>query len=91
MASASLVIRPAKYNAANREARQRPISSGAELVAYSPEILQEAQQAANELYAEYSGQDAAFKEVYDNWNAFREGIYRWNGINERSFNDLQTG
>ncbi len=80
-----------KYNAANREALQRLISSGTELTAYSVEILQATKKAADDLYAEYSGQDAAFKEIYDQWNAFREGIYRWNGINERSFNDLQIG
>ncbi|MEO0490017.1 MAG: ABC transporter substrate-binding protein [Cyanobacteria bacterium J06659_2] len=77
-----------KYDAVNREALQRLISSGTELTVYSEEILQGARQAANDLYAEYASQDPAFQEIYDNWNAFRQGIYRWNNVNERSFADL---
>ncbi|MEM6434402.1 MAG: ABC transporter substrate-binding protein [Cyanobacteria bacterium P01_D01_bin.115] len=77
-----------QYDAVNREALQRLISSGTELIVYTEEILQGAQQATNDLYAEYAGQDSTFKRLYDNWNAFREGIYRWNSVNERSFADL---
>ncbi len=77
-----------QYDAANREALQRLISGGTQLIVYTEEILQGARQATNDLYAEYASQDATFKKLYDNWNAFREGIYRWNSVNERSFADL---
>ncbi|MGB3312562.1 MAG: TRAP transporter substrate-binding protein DctP [Nodosilinea sp.] len=78
----------AEYDAVNREALQRLISSGTELISYTPEIIQGARTAANDLYAEYASQDASFRQIYDNWNAFRGGIYRWNNINERSFAEL---
>ena len=78
----------ARYDAANREALQRLISEGTELTVYNREILEEARQAANELYAEYASQEKSFRDIYENWNAFREGIYRWNSFNERSFADL---
>lgn len=82
------VMMLSRYDAVNREALQRLLDSGTELMAYPPEIIQQARQAANELYAEYASQDATFRQVYDNWNAFRQGIYQWNSVNERSFADL---
>ena len=82
------VMMLAKYNSANGAALQRLLSSGIELVAYSDEILEGARQAANDLYAEYASQDSTFRAIYENWNAFRQSIYRWNNFNERSFADL---
>ena len=46
------------------------------LVAHGAAILPKAQQSANELCAEYSGQDTEFKEVYNNRNVCREGMRR---------------
>lgn len=77
-----------QYDAANREALQRLISGGTELTAYSSEIIGSARQEAFELYEEFANQDAGFQKVYDQWNAFRKGIYQWNRINEQSFADL---
>ncbi|MEM6434399.1 MAG: ABC transporter substrate-binding protein [Cyanobacteria bacterium P01_D01_bin.115] len=82
------VLMPSKYDAENGAALQRLLSSGVELVVFSDEILQGVKQAANDLYAEYASQDAVFRQIYDHWNAFRQGIYRWNSVNERSFADL---
>lgn len=77
-----------QYEAANREALQRLISSGTELIAYSSEIISGARKVAFELYEEFSRQDASFQKVYLQWNAFRKGIYQWNRINEQSFAEL---
>lgn len=77
-----------QYDSVNREALQRLISSGTELTVYSEEILQGAQQAANELYAEFASEDTTFQKIYESWDTFRQGIYRWNSVNERSFADL---
>ena len=77
-----------RYDAANRESLQRLIDGGTELTAYTREILGEVQQAANDLYAEYASQEPSFRDIYNNWNAFREGIYRWNNVNEGSYAEL---
>ena len=77
-----------QYEAANREALQRLISGGTELIAYSSEIISGAQKITFQLYEEFANQDASFRKVYDQWNAFRKGIYQWNRINEQSFADL---
>ena len=84
------VMMLARYDVANEEALERMISSGTELVPYSAEILQAARNSANELYADYASQDASFREIYDNWNAFRQRIYRWNHINGLSFDNLMA-
>ena len=77
-----------QFNSANQEALQRLISSGVELLPYSEEILQEARKITSDLYTEYASQDSTFRAIYNSWNAFRKGIHRWNGINERSFANL---
>lgn len=75
----------AKYDALNGAALQRLIDGGTQLKQYSPEILQSAQKAAFEIYAENASEEPAFKEVYDQWREFREQVSRWNQINELSF------
>ncbi|MEM9003600.1 MAG: TRAP transporter substrate-binding protein DctP [Cyanobacteria bacterium P01_F01_bin.86] len=78
----------AQYDAANGAALQRLVSSGTELVPFSEEILQELQNIANDLYNEYASQDATFQRIYDNWNTFRQNIYRWSNLSESSFVNL---
>ena len=74
-----------KYDALNREALKTIVDSGTKLTAYPPEVLQAAQQAAAEYYAEESAKSPAFKKVYEQWNQFRTAISQWNKINELSY------
>lgn len=75
----------ARYDARNNDALKRLLDSGVELREYSPEILQAAEAAAFELYDEFSASDADFKAIFEQWNAFREGIFAWHNINEGAF------
>jgi len=77
-----------QYEAANREALERLLSSGTELTAYTSEIINGAQTAALELYEEFASQNTSFRRIYDNWKVFREGIYQWNRINEQSLSEF---
>ncbi len=77
----------ARYNAKNNEALQRLLDYGIELRRYSDEILAAAEAAANELYDEYKQQDADFKAIFEQWDAFRQRIWQWNSLNEASFMD----
>lgn len=72
----------AQYEVRNREALTRLVDAGVELRAYSPEILEAAEKATNELMDEYAGADPAFKEILVDWRAFRSSVYSWNKINE---------
>lgn len=75
----------AQYDALNGEALQRLIQGGTKLIPYSKEIMQAGQKAATDLLEENAAKDATFKQIYQQWNNFRQQIYRWNRVNELSF------
>ncbi|GET41294.1 TRAP transporter substrate-binding protein [Microseira wollei] len=75
----------AQYDTLNQQALGKLVSGGTKLIPYSKEIMQAAQKAAFDLYEENASKSATFKQVYQQWKAFREQIYKWNGINELSF------
>ncbi|MEZ4608993.1 MAG: TRAP transporter substrate-binding protein [Caldilineaceae bacterium] len=81
----------ARYDARNNDALQRLLESGVELREYSPEIMQAAEAASFELYDEFSASDADFKSIFEQWSAFREGIYAWHDVNEGSFSRYVWG
>ena len=81
----------ARYDARNNDALQRLLDSGVELREYSPEIMQAAEAASFELYDEFSASDADFKSIFEQWSAFREGIYAWHDVNEGSFSRYVWG
>lgn len=74
----------ARYDARNNEALQRLIEAGVQLRAYSDEILNAAEEAANALYEEYKAADADFATIYEQWSAFKTRIQAWHNINEGS-------
>lgn len=76
----------AKYDALNNDALERILAKGKKLRVYSDEILNAAQKAAFELFAESAEKSAAFKEIFPGWNAFRQKIQRWHQTNELPFN-----
>jgi TRAP-type mannitol/chloroaromatic compound transport system substrate-binding protein len=78
----------AKYDAVNRQALAKLVAGGTKLVPYSKEIMQAAQKASFDLYEENARKDATFKQVYEQWNSFREQIVKWNSINELSFGNF---
>jgi len=81
----------AKFDALNGQALQRLVDGGTQLIAYSPEIMQAAQKAAFELYEQSASQDGTFKQIYEDWQKFRDQVYGWNRINELSFTSFALG
>ena len=77
-----------KYDALNREALKTLVDGGTKLTPYPPEVLQAAQKAAQDYYAEESTKNPAFKKVYDQWNQFRTDVAEWNKINELSYSSF---
>lgn len=75
----------ARYDARNNDALGRLLEGGAQLRAYSQEILDAAEIAAFALYDELAAKDADFATVYEPWKEFRTRIYAWHNINEGSF------
>lgn len=75
----------AQYNALNGAALDRIVKGGTQLTPYTKEIMQAAQKATTDLLQENAAKDATFKQIYQQWSAFRAQVYRWNEINELSF------
>ncbi len=75
----------ARYDGRNYEALNRLIDGGTQLRSYSDEIMQAASDASEELFAEFSAADADFKRIFEQWDAFRQGIRAWHNINEMGF------
>ncbi|HQY91547.1 MAG: TRAP transporter substrate-binding protein DctP [Caldilinea sp.] len=84
-AAQSNVVMLSRYEAANDAALGRLIEGGTQLREYSPEIMTAASEAWLGLVDEFSTQDADFKAIYEQWNAFRSSIYDWNKTNEYAF------
>lgn len=89
-AQANLVML-SRYEAANDAALKNLVATGTQLREYSPEIMNAAYEAWLGLVDEFSTQDADFKAIYEQWNAFRTNIYEWNKTNEFAFTSFVYG
>ncbi len=78
----------AKYDARNPAALRRLVGSGAQLRPFSPEIMEAAFKASNELYDEIGRTNADWKKVYDNFRAFRGEQYLWTQVGEFTFDSF---
>ncbi len=77
----------ATYDAKNIDALQRLIDGGTQLRRYPDDLMKAAEESAFALYDEYSAADSDFKAIFEQWSKFREGIQRWNSLNEGGFAD----
>ncbi|HEX2528303.1 MAG TPA: TRAP transporter substrate-binding protein [Geminicoccus sp.] len=83
------VVTQARYDARNPKALRTLVANGAQLRPYSPEIMQACWQAAQQVYAEISEKNPAFKKVYDAMNAFKNEEYLWFQVAEYAFDTFQ--
>ena len=78
----------AKYDMKNPTALQELYQNGAELRAFSPEILSAAFDAANEVYAELSVENADFKTMYEAMLPYRNDWYQYAQTAENAFDSF---
>jgi TRAP-type mannitol/chloroaromatic compound transport system substrate-binding protein len=83
-AQESGMLMTARYDAQNPEALKRLAAAGAILRPFSPEVMQGAWKASNDLYAELSAKNEWFKKLYDHFTAFRGDEYLWWQVAEYS-------
>lgn len=74
-----------EYDALNSQALARLTAGGTKLVPFSREIMQASQTASFDFLEENASQDKTFKEVYQQWKAFRQQVFDWNRVNELSY------
>lgn len=75
----------AQYNVLNQQTLPKLIDNGTKLVAYPQDVLEEAKKISFEIYENNASNDTTFKEIYQQWKQFRDGIIQWNKINEFSY------
>ena len=66
-------------------ALKKLVAAGAQLRAFSPEIMEASFKAATDTYAELEGSSPAFKTVWDSIKAFRRDHYLWTQVAELNF------
>ncbi len=87
-ASHAHVDMQAKYDAKNPAALKLLINTGTKLHRFSPEIMNASYKAANELYAEISAKNPAWKKIFDDWSKFRADQHAWFSVAEAGFDDF---
>jgi TRAP-type mannitol/chloroaromatic compound transport system substrate-binding protein len=80
----------ARYDAKNPAALKRLVAGGAELRPFSQPVMEACLKAANEVYAETSTKNAAFKKIHDNFMAFRNDQYLMWQVAEFGFDNFMV-
>ena len=78
----------ARYDRLNPSAMRTLLANGAQLRPFSPEIMEAAYRASQEVYAETAAQNADFKKVLESVMAFRNDQYFWWQVAEYSFDSF---
>ena len=75
----------AKYDAGNPAALRRLVQNGAILHPFPADVMDAALKASNELYAEISKDNEAFRKMHDAVMAFRNDEYAWWQVAELTY------
>ncbi|RMH19370.1 MAG: twin-arginine translocation signal domain-containing protein [Gemmatimonadetes bacterium] len=76
----------ARYDAENPPALRRLVEErGVTLHRFPDDVLEAAWNASNDYFEEQAAADAAFREVYDSWKAFRARVFPYFAGNELAY------
>ncbi|MGB8813842.1 MAG: TRAP transporter substrate-binding protein [Paracoccaceae bacterium] len=75
----------ASYDFKNPTALKSLMANGAQLRPFSAEILDACYKAAQEVYAEITAANPAFKKIYESQLAFKKDAYVWAQLSEYNF------
>ena len=78
---------PAKYDALNPPALRRLVAAGAQLRPFPRSVLEAAEKASYEVYAEMEGKSAHFKRIYPEWKKFRDEQFLWFRVAEQAYDN----
>jgi TRAP-type mannitol/chloroaromatic compound transport system substrate-binding protein len=82
------VTMQARYDALNPAALRQLVAGGAQLRPFSGEVMEACFNAANQVYADLSAQNADFKTVYEALKAFRGEEYLWFQVADGTFDNF---
>ncbi|MBK6744147.1 MAG: TRAP transporter substrate-binding protein DctP [Hydrogenophilales bacterium] len=75
----------AEYDSKNPPAMARLLKEGVQLHTYPRDILLAAERETFKLYEEESARNPAFKKIYTDWKAFRDGQIQWSKVAESAY------
>ena len=75
----------AKYDARNAGALRQLVADGVQLRPFGSDILEACYKASQEMYAEITAANPAFKKIYDSQQAFKKDAYLWQQVAEYGF------
>lgn len=78
---------PAKYDALNPPALRRLIAAGTQLRPFPRAVLEAAEKASYEVYAEMEAKSAHFKRIYPEWKKFRDELFLWFRVAEQGYDN----
>lgn len=78
----------ARYDARNPAALKRLVAGGVKLFRFPKDVMDGAFKAAQDLYAELSAKNPAFKKIYDDYSAYRRDANLWFRFSEATFDDF---
>jgi TRAP-type mannitol/chloroaromatic compound transport system substrate-binding protein len=77
----------AKYDAQNPAALRRLVAGGTQLRPFPRAVLEAAEKASYEVYAEMSEKSAHFKRIYPEWKKFRDEQFLWFRVAEATYDN----
>ena len=78
---------PAKYDAQNPAALRRLIAGGTKLRPFPKSVMEAAEKASYELYAELGAKSAHWKRMYPGWKKFRDEQFLWFRVAESTYDN----
>src|SRR6185295_7116795 len=87
-ATAANVEQLARYDARNPAALKRLVANGTQLRPFSQAVMEACLKAANEVNAETSATNPAYKKVLESMEAFKNDEYLWWQVAEYSFDSF---
>jgi TRAP-type mannitol/chloroaromatic compound transport system substrate-binding protein len=78
----------ARYDSKNPESLRKLVAGGTQLRPFPAAIMEAAQKAAFELYAELGNKSVHWKRIYPGWKKFRDEQYLWFRIAEYGYDSF---
>lgn len=79
-----------KYDAENPAALKRVLDAGAQIKFLPADVIEALSEASDTVYGRIAAENAQFKEIYDNYAAFREDMYLWWRVSELPFDTMMA-
>jgi TRAP-type mannitol/chloroaromatic compound transport system substrate-binding protein len=76
---------PAKYDAENPISLRRLVGSGTKIRPFPRDVMEAAEKASYELYAELGAKSEHWKRIYPQWKKFRDEQFLWFRVAEHTY------